>query len=416
MILVQDALRRILQEVPSVPVESISLEDALGRVLAEDVKADLDLPRQHLSAMDGYAVRAEDTQEGEVVLRLTEVIQAGAMPTSPIPSGFAAAVMTGAPIPDGADAVVIQENTDGSHKDSVRIRGVAKLGQHIRRRGEDVVRGTTVIEAGTPLRPGHLGLLASQGVTSVMVSRPPVVAILTTGNEVVEPGRPLGPGQIYSANAAILKGIVDEAGGQGVYAGNAMDDPHSVVTRLQWCVAEADIVVTSGGVSVGAFDPVKRAFDLIGARVDFWKVAMQPGKPLAFGVVEMTGRRTPLIGLPGNPTSTAVSAMQFVRPMIRAAMGIRRPLMPVVTAICADDVSVSPGRAKFLRVRVEATDSGLVARLAGPQSSGMVLTLSRAHGLMHLPAHSEGVAAGQRVKVQLFDASCLDRRDLGLPS
>ena len=415
MILVQDALRRILQETPSLPVESISLEDALGRVLAEDVSATMDLPRWNNSAMDGYAVRASDTVDTEVSLRLTEVVGAGQMPKSPVPAGYACAVMTGAPIPDGADSVVIVENTDGSRRDTVVIRGKAKTGQNIRRRGEDVQRGLTLLNSGTELKPGHLALLASQGLTSVMVSRKPVVAILTTGNEVVEPGRSLGPGQIYGSNAAVMKAIIDEAGGQGVYAGNAMDDPHSVVTRLQWCIAEADIVITSGGVSVGAFDPVKRAFDLIGARVDFWKVAMQPGKPVAFGVVEMTGRRTPLVGLPGNPTSCAVTCLEFVRPLVRAALGIKRPMLPVLTAICADDISVSPGRSKFIRVRIESTDSGLVARLAGSQSSGMVSTFARAHALLHIPADSTGVTAGDRVKVQIYDMTCLDRSDLGLP-
>ncbi len=414
MILVQDALRRILQEVPSVPVESIGLDTALGRVLAEDVSASMSLPRWNNSAMDGYAVRASDTREGEVTLRLTEVVGAGHMPKSPVPAGFACGLMTGAPLPDGADAVVMVENTDASRRDKVVVRGLATVGQNIRRKGEDVQKGAIIIQSGTQLCPGHLALLASQGLTSVMVSRKPVVAILTTGDEVVEPGRPLGPGQIYSSNAVLLKAMVDDAGGDGVYAGNAMDDPHSVATRLQWCVAEADIVVTSGGVGAGAFDPVKRAFDLIGARVDFWKVAMQPGKPLAFGVVEMTGRRTPLLGLPGNPTSAAVSCLQFVRPMVRAAMGIRRPVMAVLTAISADDIKVRPGRSKFVRVMVESTDSGLVARLAGMQSSGMVSTFARANALLHLPSDSEGVKAGARVKIQLFDPSCLDRSDLGL--
>ena len=388
MILVQDALRRILQEVPSVPVESISLEDALGRVLAENVQATLDLPRRNLSAMDGYAVRAEDTVDGEGSLRLTEIIAAGAVPTSPVPAGFAAAIMTGAPLPDGADAVVIQEDTDGSQRGNVLVRGKATVGQNIRRRAEDVARGSTLVKQGTELRPGHLGLLASQGLTSVMVSRPPVVAILTTGNELVEPGRSLGPGQIYSANAAILKGIVDEAGGRGVYAGNAMDDPHSVVTRLQWCVSEADIVITSGGVSVGAFDPVKRAFDLIGARVDFWKVAMQPGKPCYVG----TCQDAVVIGLPGNPVSALVCATLFGKAVLRKMIGLdSTPKFSEVTLL--NDVKPNPHREMFRPCVQEL--SGLT--IPEWQGSGDLVHTANTTGIVRIPKQEGVVSAGTTV-------------------
>lgn len=414
MLAVADALRTVLAETPSVPVESVPLARALGRVLAEDVPAVMDLPRWDNSAMDGYALRAEDTAEGEVVLRLTEVIAAGSMPTSPVPRGFAAAIMTGAPLPAGANAVVMVENTDGSHESEVRVRGVAQPGQHIRRRGEDVTRGLPLLSAGIELQPSHLGLLASQGVTQVMVSRRPVVAVLTTGNEVVEPGAPLQPSQIYSSNAVLLAAMIEQAGGIAELAGNAADDAHSIATRLQWCTGEADIVVTTGGVSAGAFDPVRRAFDLLGVDIRFHKVAMQPGKPVLFGVAEMTGRRTPIIGLPGNPTSAAVAFQQFVRPLIRGTLGLKRRHLPVVRAVLAEAVSVRPGRAKFLRVRLDSTDSGLVARLAGGQSSGMVSTLARAHGFLAIPANSAGYAEGDRVRVQIFDRSFLDGRDLGL--
>jgi molybdopterin molybdotransferase len=412
---VDEAIRRILPWTPIQPVESVALDHARGRVLAEEVAGALDLPRWDCSSMDGYAVRASDTADGEVSLRLLETVGAGSMPGSGVAPGLASMIATGAPLPAGADAVVPIEDTDGARTGAVKVRGRARPGQHVRRRGEDVRRSMPLLSSGTRLGAGHLGLLASQGITSVLVVRRPVVAVLSTGNEVVEPGKPLGPGQIYGANNAVLRALVEDLGAVGVDAGVAVDDVHSIVTRLQYCLGEADVVITTGGVSVGPFDDVKRAFDLLGARLELWKVAMQPGKPLAFGVVEQTGRSVPIFGLPGNPASAGVGFHQFVRPMLLTAMGVHQPYLPILPALLAADVRMSPGRAKFVRARLEWTDSGLVARPLANGSSGSVASLADAQGLVLLPPQSEGAREGDRVRVQILDSGFLARTTPGYP-
>lgn len=408
MLTVEQAQARILAEVPRFGAEAVALADAYGRVLAEDVVSPLDVPPWDNSAMDGYAVRAADTTGGEVALRLVQVVGAGAVSAAPLGPGQAIGVMTGAPIPEGADAVVIVEDSDGARAGEVRVRGLARPGQHVRRRGEDVRRGEVVLRAGARLTPAAVGLCSALGRTEVQVTRRPVVAVLSTGDEVVAAGQPLGPGQIWSSNSAALCGLVLEAGALPLDLGNVPDDLQATVEALRRAVASADVLVTTGGVSVGFFDLVKEAYAGVGAGIDFWKVKMKPGKPLAFGRVDAGGRRVPLFGLPGNPVSCMVNFLQFVRPWLRTALGDPRPFLPVLDAVAGDDFSDGPGRARLIRVRLERGAGGFVARPTGSQSSGVLSSMARAHGLLLVGIEAPAPRAGEPVRVQLLDASFLD--------
>lgn len=402
MLTVDAALARILASLPPGRTERVSLTDAYGRVLAEPVVSGLDLPPWDNSAMDGFAVRAAEVA-GE--LAIGETIAAGHPATREVAPGTAARIMTGAPVPAGADAVIMVEDAvvDG---DRVRFDRPARAGQHIRRRGSDVSRGATVLPAGQRLGPGAVGLLASLGLTEVQVGARPRVAILSTGDEVIPPGQPLGPGQIYSSNNHALVGLAAAAGAIPVDLGNCPDDPAALRRRFAEAAEVADVVVTTGGVSVGDFDFVKEA---LGA-VEFWRVAMKPGKPLAFGALH--GR--PFFGLPGNPVSCMVNFLQFVRPALRTMMGDPRPCLPIVDAELARPLRRSPGRVEFVRVSLDRVEGRLVATAAGGhQGSSNVLGMATAHGFLLVDAEATEVSG--RVRVQVFDAGYDDRANAGYP-
>jgi len=401
----RQALARVLADVPRLPTVSVDLADAWGRTLGEDLVAKIDVPRWDNSAMDGYAVRAADTAEGEVALRIVEVIGAGAVATRAVEKGTAIAIMTGAPIPEGADAVVMVEDTDRAMTGAVKVRRQAKVGQHVRSRGEDVRVGDLLLAAGTRLGAAALGVAASQGFERVVVSRRPVVAILSTGDEVVQPGRPLEPGQLWSSNGATLRGLVIEAGGVPIDVGNAPDRLDAIVEKLNDCLARADVVVTTGGVSVGEFDHVKAAFEQVGVPMDFWKVRMKPGKPLAFGVSDREGSRVPVFGLPGNPVSCMVNFVEFVRPWLLTAMGAKRIHLPTLTCRAGEVIHGVEGRTDLVRVVIERDGGGFACRPTGSQSSGVLTSMARAHGL----AIVDGTAQkGSPLTVQVLDTGFLD--------
>jgi molybdopterin molybdotransferase len=406
---VEQALSHVLTSVPVAAPESVLLADALGRVSAKTVQSPRAVPPWDNSAMDGYAVVAFDTVDQAeapdgVRLDLLEVVAAGRAPLELVRAGAASAVMTGAPMPRGADAVVIVENSDGSRSGSVRLRGRATAGQHIRRRGCDIAVGDVVVKGGDTLTPASLGLLASLGLATVDVAVRPRVAVLSTGDEVVLPPAELKPGQIYSSNNITLAAMVRQAGGVALDLGNAPDDREALRARLSEAVEQADVVVTTGGVSAGFFDLVRDAFEDAGATLEFWKIAMKPGKPLAFGHV---GDR-PMFGLPGNPVSCVVNFLQFVRPWMRTHLGDPRPFLPVVEAVALEDLNVRPGRANLLRVCLEPQPDGRWGcRSAGSQSSAVLTAMARAHGLLLIGASSPGPAAGQACRVQLLDVPFL---------
>lgn len=415
MLTVHEALERVLVAVPELPAEPVPVAEALGRVLADDVIATLDVPPWDNSAMDGYALRAADTGPEPVELELLEVIGAGAVPTERVEPGTASGIMTGAPVPEGADAVVMVEHTDGSQQGTVTIDEHATEGQNIRPRGNDIRRGDVILRAGQRLTPAALGHAASQGRTHLPVVQRPVIAVLSTGDEVVPPGQPLEPGQIHSSNNASLSGLVEQAGGEAVDLGTVPDDLDAIVAALRDAIDRSDAVLTSGGVSVGEFDYVKQAFDVIGVPMGFWKVRMKPGKPLAFGVAEAGGRRVPVFGLPGNPVSCMVNFLQYVRPWMLLATGVERPYLPVVEAVAAERLRKRPGRLDFQRVVLELDGGTLRARSTGNQSSGVLTSMVRGHGLAMLESDSDGAREGDTIRVQLFDASFLDRTDPGWP-
>ena len=402
MLTIDEALGRILSDVLPMGEELVPVSEAYDRVLAHDLVASVRVPGFDNSAMDGYAVRAQDTASGDCSLRVVEVVQAGKAPVCVVEPGTAAAVMTGAPMPEGADAVVIVENTDGAQSGRVHIRKAARPGDHIRRAGQDVERGACVLPRGSVLGPAQVGMAGSLGLAKVSVSRRPTVAVLSTGDEVISAGVPLRPGQIYSSNNLSLVGLIREAGCTSLDLGNVGDDLDAIIERLE-AALEADVVVTTGGVSVGSYDFVKQAFRRLGAEIDFWKVAMKPGKPLAFGWVKRGQRRVPLFGLPGNPVSCMVNFIEFVRPYLCVSMGRADAYLRLVDAVADEAFKVRPGRAKLERVQLGFRQGRWCCWSTGNQSSGVLSSMVKADGLLIIPADSTGYDAGDLVQVQLIN-------------
>ncbi len=393
MLSVEEAVARVMAQVTTGATERVFLADALGRVLRETVVAPGPVPRFANSAMDGYALRATEVPG---TLEVLETIAAGGVATRIVGPGQASRIMTGAPVPEGADAVVMVEDTR-VEGDRVVVATHARVGQHVRPLGADVREGEAVLQPGTILSPGAIGLLATLGCPSVRVAARPRVAILSTGDEVVEPGFALGPGQIHSSNTHSLTAQVRAAGGLPVDLGTVRDDPRAIAEAFAAAASVGDLVVSTGGVSVGDFDHVKGA---IGSGMDFWKVAMKPGKPLAYGRV---GGK-PCFGLPGNPVSCMVNFYQFVRPVLRAMTGDPHPFLPVVDAHLSRPVKRAPGRVEFLRVALSRHDGQLLATpVGGHQGSGNVRSMAEAHGFALLDA--DGTVIEGHVPVQVFDWS-----------
>jgi molybdopterin molybdotransferase len=407
----EDALERMLAGVAPLTAESVQLRDALGRVLAADVTARITLPPWDNSAMDGFAVRSGDVASAvpdrPVSLRVIGEVAAGHPPTDTVTAGTAIRILTGGMMPPGADAVVPVEDTDAplgeaALPDTVEVRASAAAGAHVRARGSDLGEGDHLLDAGTPVRPAIVGLLAASGYGAVIVHRRPRVAILATGDELVPPGKPLGPAQIPDSNTSSLEAQARATGAEVIPLGVVRDDRASILDHLRAGVENADVVVASGGVSVGAHDEVKAAFEELG-ELDLWRVAVQPGKPLAFG----RAGDTLFFGLPGNPVSSFVTFELFVRPVIRRLAG-HRDLSgrSLVTARLLDTAQTSPGRRAFLRVRLgtdpDAPDR-LVARLAGGQGSHVLSALALADGLAVVPEETVDVVAGTQVSVIRLD-------------
>lgn len=403
MLSVEEALARVLAHVPDNGIERVGIGEAHGRVLAEAIEAPGQLPPWSASAMDGFAVRAADVP-GE--LRVNETVAAGGWPSFAVEPGTATRIMTGAPVPAGADAVVMVEDSEDVGSDRVRLAGIVSVGQHLRPAGSEVPRGARVLEAGRTFNAGAIGLLAAIGVPSVRVWMRPRVAILSTGDEVVEPGFPLGPGQIHSSNGHALAMLVREAGGEPVDLGNAPDDPAAIAAAFR-AGLRCDVVLSTGGVSVGDYDHVKGVLAELGVAMDFWRVAMKPGKPLAFGAIE----GTPVFGLPGNPVSCMVNFYQFVRPVLRKMVGDPRPFLPVIEAELVGRTRRKPGRPEFIRVKLSRDGEVYRAEVAGHQGSAGVWAMAEAHGFALIAADATEIAG--RVAVQVFDPSFLAGAEAG---
>ncbi len=398
MISIRDALSAILADVPKGPDERVRLDRSRGRVLAADVVSPLDLPHADQSAMDGFAVRADDAVDG-AALRVVGTVAAGAVAVRPVGPGEAMAIMTGGWVPDGADAVVMVEHVDRPTDERVVVRRTARRGDAIRRRGEDVAAGAIVIRAGETVDPSRMGALAAIGGRAVTCVARPRIGVLSTGDEVRPLGARLKPGQLWNSNGPALAAAIREAGGLPVNLGIAPDDLALTVAAVRRGLS-FDALVTTGGVSVGAYDVVKEAQRELGIAMNFWRVDMKPGKPLAFGVVPHEGRRVPWFGLPGNPVSALVNFVQFTSPWIRSWLGDPLPYRPVVRAQLRADLVDAAGRPKLLRVRLEATSEGLFAWPASTQSSGAIGAMAACNALALVPGPVARVPKGEWVVVQ----------------
>jgi molybdopterin molybdotransferase len=393
VISVAEASERILARIGALPQETVATENAVGRVLAERVVAPIDSPPWDNSSMDGYAVRAEDVRPG-AQLAVVEVVAAGSFPSRPLVSGEAMRVMTGAPVPHGSDSGFRHEDTDNGRV-VVTIKLDRDAGKNIRKKGEDFLAGDTLFESGESLGIAHLGVLASAGIKSVQVHRRPRVAIISSGDELVELGEftPVLAGKrIVSSNSITLTTLVRSAGGNPVDLGIARDDPSSLREKLELAL-DADLVLTSAGISVGDHDHVRDVFAALGGKLDFWKVRMRPGAPLAFGMLGAV----PWIGLSGNPVSAMVTFELFVRPAIRCMLGHRSLFGHTIPVTVDESITLAAPLMHFLRVIVnQSTNGEYVAKLAGSQSSAVLTSMARANALLILPGDRLEIAKGEQ--------------------
>ena len=402
MLSVEEARERILAAIqPLAPIE-LPLQEAHGCVIAADAVAQAHLPEFSSSAMDGYAVRSHDvagaSEEDPVTLSVVGLARIGRRPEATVGGGEAVRIDTGAPIPAGADCVVPIEHT-GAAGDRVRVFRSFDEGRNVRPAGEDVRAGQVMVPAGRRLSAAELGLLALSGHPQVLAHPRPRVIVLSTGDELVEPWQPTTYGQVRDANSFSIFGGLREAGAVPYLGGIVRDEPEQLKEAIVSQLVQADAYVSSGGVSVGERDVVKRAFFRRG-EVQFFRVAMQPGMPQAFGIIE--GK--PYFGLPGNPVSVFVSFEVLVRPAIMKLMGRADLFRPEVTARLSSDVSGPRDRLQFARVLVRRGSDGWVAESTGPGSSNLVSTVARANGLAMIPTGQEGAPAGSEVRVMLFRA------------
>lgn len=394
------AQRVVLESVSAFGAEQVKLEQSLGRVLAEEVRANRDQPPYDISAMDGYALRSADLNNIPATLEIVEDIKAGDMPTKTLAPGQCARIMTGAPMPQGADAVMRVEDTEALPDNCVQINQAVKPGHDIRRLGENMRNGEVVLAPGTEITPGVIGVLATVKYAQVQVYRRPRVAILSTGNELEGLDEPVDPNKIPNSNSYALMGQVQALGIKPVLLGIARDDPQELESYLKRGL-EYDVLLVSGGTSVGVHDYVRPTIEALGAKMLFWRVAMKPGHPVAFGKVS----EKIIFGLPGNPVSSMVCFEQFVVPALRRMMGHARTHRRTITARLTHNVKHQPGRTEFIRVLLAQEEDGYAATSTGAQGSGMLLSMARADGLAVLPAESSGMAAGITVTVQLLDGT-----------
>ncbi len=413
MISVEDALERILAEFHVLEPETRSILDAMGQVLCDDVIAPFDIPPLENSAMDGYAVQwpsiSEASRGNPVELRVIGVVAAGSLPDRAVEQGTAVRIMTGAPIPPGADTVVPFEDTDeqdrkaaGASLDSIAIREQVPQSANVRPAGQDVASGDLVLTSGSLLRPPEIGVLASLGMDEVSVVRRPNVAIIATGDELLEPSAPHEPGKIYDSNTYGVAAGVKRYGGIPIVLGIARDNLESMSSMLDRAM-DSDVLITSAGVSKGDYDVVKDVLAQHG-QVDFWSVRMRPAKPLAFGVLDgPDGRRVPHIGLPGNPVSALVAFEQFGRPAIHKMMGREQLDKPSVQAVLEEPIVNNDARRVYARVQVTKRNGTYYARPTGHQSSNLLTSMARANGLAICPEDLPRKDAGETVTVQMLD-------------
>jgi molybdopterin molybdotransferase len=413
MLTVEEAFQRIMACFTRLEPEEKPLLECLGQVLAVDVTSPLDLPPLANSGMDGYAVIQEDIRgaspDNPRLLQVIGVVAAGQVSTQTVTHGTAIRIMTGAPIPEGADTVVPFEETDeverrnsGKSLSQIFIQSDLPPQCNVRPSGEDVQRGQLVLEAGTLIRAAEVGVLASLGLDKATVIRRPIVAILSTGDELVSVGQPLGPGKIYDSNSFSVAAAVVASGGIPQVLGIARDNLEDLRSKLKE-VTGTDLLVTSAGVSKGDYDIVKEVLTQQGD-INFWSVRMRPAKPLAFGHLHYQGEKSvPLLGLPGNPVSAMVAFEMFGRPAIRAMLGRGRLSRPMIEGVLTGPIFNTDGRRVYARVEVERRDGVYYATPTGPQGSNILTSMSRANGLAICPADTPSKATGEKVRIIMLD-------------
>jgi molybdopterin molybdotransferase len=415
---VAEASERILADVRPLPVVRVPLREALGRVLASDVVAPLSLPPWDNSSMDGYAVRATDVAgarpDAPAVLRVVGTIAAGGSADLTVGPGQAVRIMTGAPVPGGADTVVRVEDTDGG-TDRVAVRSARDAGRNVRPRGEDLARGAVALAAGTLIGAAQLGVLASVGATDVDIHRRPIVGILSSGDELVDVDRfdeVLAGRRIVASNSYTLWALAQAAGGEPVDLGLVGDDPGAIRARLEQGLSSCDVLVTSGGVSVGAFDFTREVVTALGAELRLWRVRMRPGAPIGFGLV----RDVPWLGLPGNPVSAMVTFELFARPALRRMAGHRLLFRRPVSVRLDEPVTLAAPLMHFMRAVVTPAADGVVAtaRLTGPQGSGLLTSMARANALVVVPEDRMRVEAGELLRAILLTDDARMAEEIGL--
>ncbi len=403
MISVEDALSLILSQIREMGTERVDITSSLGRVIGEDIYARRNNPPWDNSAMDGYAVRFEDikgaAKENPAVLRVIEDLPAGYTAKNQVAKGEAIRIMTGAPVPKGADTVVMVEDTE-KEGERVKVFRETHLGENIRRTGEDIKTGELVVPKGTLIRPAEVGIMATCGRAFVSVYQRPRVAVVSTGDELVDVDEEIAEGKIVTSNSYTLSSMAAECGALPFQLGIARDTREALKEKLMQAL-HADVIITSGGVSVGDFDFVKDVLKELGSEMKFWKVAMKPGKPLAFGTI---GGK-PAFGLPGNPVSCMVCFEQFVRPSLLKMMGHDKIYRPTVQATLKEDIKKKPGRKHFIRSFVRLEEGHYTVTTTGDQGSGILKSMVAANGLLIFPEEMSMLKAGDTVKVQLIDRS-----------
>jgi len=419
MISVEEAQEKLLAVVNILEKEDVPILDSIGQVIAEDIYSEINVPPLDNSAMDGYAVQSADvegaTPEKPVLLRVIDTVAAGSISGKVVVPGTAIRIMTGAPVPQGADTVVQFENTDevqrqeeasGQPIKEIGIVQRAEAGLNIRRAGEDIRKGALIFNRGTIIRPAEVGVLASLGKTQVRVISRPVVAVLATGDELVEVGKPLPAGKIYNSNTYSIAAMIRHYGGIPKILGIALDTEKSLVNSLRRGL-DADMLITSGGVSMGDYDVVKDVLASEG-EISFWTVRMKPGKPLAFGTINGRGKtgapkKIPHLGLPGNPVSTMVTFEMFARLAIHKMMGKKSLKKPEVKATLEGRIANRDGRRVFARGIVEKRGEHYFVRPTGPQGSGVLTSMSLANGLVIVPEDRAEARDGDIVRVMMLD-------------
>jgi molybdopterin molybdotransferase len=404
---ISNALKSVLESVKRLDVETVKLEQSLGRVLAEDIYSNRDQPPYDVSAMDGYALRSADLSSVPVTLAIVEDIKAGDMPGKEIQAGQCARIMTGAPVPQGADAVLRVEDTQSAGEQLVQINCAVKSGNDIRRQGENMRNGEVMLRTGTEITPGVVGILATVKCARLEVMQRPRVAILSTGDELEDMDDPVDPNKIPNSNSYALMAQVQALGIEPVLLGIARDDPAELAEYLQRGL-HFDVLLVSGGSSVGVHDHVRPTLENMGVNMLFWRVNMKPGHPLAFG----TTATSAVFGLPGNPVSSMVCFEEFVAPALRQMMGHTRRHRRTLSARLTHDVKHKPGRTEFIRVTLAQDEHGYSATSTGTQSSGVSLSMAKADGLLVVPEANTGMKAGDIVSVQLLDGTAF-QQDMG---